>query len=69
MLIGGLKQVDNAGTPLLNPAAIKISAFSAANRILIHLADIVKEATTLGALVIPVLEELFRPRLMSPEAP
>ncbi len=71
VLIGCLKQFHDAGPFSFNIAALmfEVSTNGASEAVFIHLADVVKDVTGLGALFIPLFEELLKANPMSTQTP
>ncbi|MCK4964013.1 MAG: hypothetical protein KAH98_00065 [Dehalococcoidia bacterium] len=70
VIVGGLEQADDARALGARRAALlfEVITHGAGDAVFIHLADVLEEVTVLGALIIPLLEELLETHSMGSEA-
>jgi len=68
--VGGLEQAEDAWALGAGGAAllIEVATHGAGDAVFVHLADVLEEVAVLGALVIPLLEELLEPHSVGSKA-
>lgn len=68
--VGGLEQGEDARALGAGGAAllIEVATHGAGDAVFVHLADVLEEVAVLGALVIPLLEELLEPQPVGSKA-